>query len=167
MIRNFFSKIVSFCEIMWENTVQPGRQQMTIWHMRFACWIPKATNTHSGYVKYFFVFPPQTVIARTRLNVAFIRTLSVLNYFIYQLKCTILYSLTICMLHYYPRHVSSINMPILRRKNCIHTASGIVALNRCTVQSLTESDDTRCCVNTICPPEDGHVNARNMPRIIV
>ena len=32
------------------------------------------------------------------------------------------------MLHYYHRHVSSINMPIFRRKNCIHTASGIVAL---------------------------------------
>ena len=26
-------------------------------------------------------------------------------------------------LHYYPRHVSSINMPIFWRKNCIHTAS--------------------------------------------
>ena len=39
-----------------------------------------------------------------------------------------LYSLTICLLQYYPRHVSSINMPIFRRKNCIHTASGIVAL---------------------------------------
>ena len=33
------------------------------------------------------------------------------------------YSLTKCLLHYYPRHVSSINMPIFRRKNCIHTAS--------------------------------------------
>ena len=32
------------------------------------------------------------------------------------------------------------------------------ALNRCTVQPFTESDDTRCCVNTIFPPEDGHVN---------
>jgi len=41
------------------------------------------------------------------------------------------------------------------------------ALNRCTVQSFTESDDTRRCENTICPPEDGHVNARNMSRIIV
>ena len=39
-----------------------------------------------------------------------------------------LYSLIICLLHYYPRHVSSINMPIFRRKNCIHTASGIFAL---------------------------------------
>ena len=32
------------------------------------------------------------------------------------------------MLHYNPRRVSSINMPIFRRKNCIITASGIVAL---------------------------------------
>ena len=32
------------------------------------------------------------------------------------------------MLHYYPLHVSSINMPIFRKKNCIHTASGNMAL---------------------------------------
>ena len=32
------------------------------------------------------------------------------------------------MLHYNPRHVSSINMPIFRRKNCIITASGIITL---------------------------------------
>ena len=30
-----------------------------------------------------------------------------------------------------------------------------------------QSDETRCCENTICPPEDGHVNARNMSRIVV
>jgi hypothetical protein len=41
------------------------------------------------------------------------------------------------------------------------------ALNRCTVQPFTESDVTRCCENTIGPPEDGHVNARNMSRIVV
>jgi len=35
------------------------------------------------------------------------------------------------------------------------------------VQPFTESDDTRFCANTIFPPEDGHVNARNMLRIIV
>jgi len=40
----------------------------------------------------------------------------------------LLYSLTIRMLHYNPRHVSSINMPIFRSKNCIITASGIVTL---------------------------------------
>ena len=91
-----------------------------------------------------------------------------------------LYSLTICLLHCYPRHVSSINIPIFRRKNCISTASSIFALckrlhstlvesglNQCTVQTFTESEDTRCCANTIFPPEDGHVNARNMSRIIV
>jgi len=41
------------------------------------------------------------------------------------------------------------------------------APNRCTVQPFIESDDTRCCVNRIFPPEDVHVNARNMSRIIV
>ena len=40
-------------------------------------------------------------------------------------------------------------------------------LNQCTVQLFTERDDNKCCVNTIFPPEDGHVNARNMSRIIV
>ena len=87
------------------------------------------------------------------------------------------------MLHYNPRHVSSINMPIFKRTNFIITASGIVtlckrlygmpddsresALIRHTVLYCTESDDTRCCDNTICPLEDGHVNARNMSRIVM
>ena len=69
------------------------------------------------------------------------------------------------MLHYNPRHISSINVPIFRRTNCIITASGIVIL--CTVQPFTESDDTRCCDNTIRPPEDGRVNAGNMSRIVM
>ena len=30
----------------------------------------------------------------------------------------------------------------------------------------TESDDRRFCDNTICPPEDGHVDARNMSTIV-
>ena len=81
------------------------------------------------------------------------------------------------MLHYNPRHVSSINMPIFRRTNCIITASGIVTwlysmpdesrLLRHTVQPFTESDDTRCCDNTIYPPEDGHVDARKTSRIVM
>ena len=86
-----------------------------------------------------------------------------------------LYSLTIRLLHYYPRHVSSINMPIFRRKNCIHTTSGIFALCKrlhstlveFTLETFTENEDNRCCVNAIFPPEDGHVNARNMSGIIV
>jgi len=39
-----------------KNIVERGRPQMTIW--RIACWIPKATNTHSEYV-IFIAFPLQ------------------------------------------------------------------------------------------------------------
>ena len=35
---------------MWKSMVQPDRPQMTIWHMRIACWILKSTDTHSEYV---------------------------------------------------------------------------------------------------------------------
>jgi len=31
---------------------------MTIWRMRIACWIPKARNTHTGFV-ITIVFPLQ------------------------------------------------------------------------------------------------------------
>ena len=72
-------------------------------------------------------------------------------------------------------------MPIFRRTNRIITVSGIVtpckrlysmpdensALIRHTVQPFTESDDTRCYDNVICPTEDVHVDARNMSRIVM
>jgi hypothetical protein len=45
-------------EIMWAKTVQPGRPQLTIWRMRTACRITKATNTHSEYV-LLITFPLQ------------------------------------------------------------------------------------------------------------
>jgi len=41
------------------------------------------------------------------------------------------------------------------------------ALNRHAVRPFTESDDTRDCNNTICPPEDEQGTARNMLRIIM
>ena len=65
------------------------------------------------------------------------------------------------MLHYNPRHVSSINMPIFRRANCIITASGIVTLCK---RLYSMPDESR--LQTICPPEEGHVDARKMSRII-
>ena len=40
-------------EIMWKTIVQPDRPQTTIRCVRIACWIPKATNTHSKYVILF------------------------------------------------------------------------------------------------------------------
>jgi len=52
-----------------------------------------------------------------------------------------------------------------------HLVSSL-SVNGCTVCQhtvlyCTESDDTRCCDNTICPPEDWHANARNMSRIVM
>jgi len=87
------------------------------------------------------------------------------------------------MLHYNTQHVSSSTLLIFRRTNCLITASGIVtlckqpysmqvesglsALNRHTVRLFTESDDTRGCNKTICPPEDEQGTARNMLRILM
>jgi hypothetical protein len=33
-----------------ENIVDSDKVQMTVWGVRIACWIPKATNTHSQCV---------------------------------------------------------------------------------------------------------------------
>ena len=70
------------------------------------------------------------------------------------------------MLLYDPQHVSSNKLLILRRTNCINTASGIVtlckqpysmqvesglqsALHLHTVRLFAEGDDTRGCSDTI------------------
>jgi len=45
-----FNENRAVCEIMWKNTLKPDRPQMTIWRMRIACWVPKATDTHLQYV---------------------------------------------------------------------------------------------------------------------
>jgi len=37
-------------ETTWKNIVDLGRPPTTIWSMRIARWIPKATNTYPGYV---------------------------------------------------------------------------------------------------------------------
>jgi hypothetical protein len=67
--------------MMWKGIVESVRPQMTIWRMRIACWITKATGTHSEYVTPIAV-NAATVVAKTRYNVTFIRTYiacSVLN----------------------------------------------------------------------------------------
>ena len=45
-----FSENRAVYEIMWENMVQRGRPQMTVWRMRVTHWITNATDTHSEYV---------------------------------------------------------------------------------------------------------------------
>jgi len=52
---SFFENL-TFYEIMWKDILEPSRPQMTIWRMRIAYWIPRATNTHSGYA-ILIVFP--------------------------------------------------------------------------------------------------------------
>jgi hypothetical protein len=54
----FFSENQAFYEIMWKNSLEQGRPQMTIWRMRAACWIPKVTARHSEYV-IIVAFPGQ------------------------------------------------------------------------------------------------------------
>jgi len=43
---------------MWKNIVERDRSQMTIWRMRKACWIPRATNAKSDCV-ILIAFPLQ------------------------------------------------------------------------------------------------------------
>jgi hypothetical protein len=54
----FFFENCPVYEILWKNITEWGRPQMKIWHMPIACWIPKATNTHTEYVK-LIAFPLQ------------------------------------------------------------------------------------------------------------
>ena len=54
------------------------------------------------------------------------------------------------MLHYVPQHVSSSTLLILRRTNCITTASGIVTLCKqpySNVRLFTEGDDIHIVEN--------------------
>ena len=66
----FFSKIVPFFEILWKNIAEPGRPQLTIWHKRIACWIPKFTNTHSEYVILIAFSLPQRLHERASVYIA-------------------------------------------------------------------------------------------------
>jgi len=53
-----YAKCHAVYEIMYKNIVEWGRPQMTVWFMCIACWIPKATDTYSGYVIHI-AFPLQ------------------------------------------------------------------------------------------------------------
>ena len=81
------------------------------------------------------------------------------------------------MLHYAPQHVSSSTLLIIRRTNCITTASGIVTVCKQpysmqvesglhTVRLFVKSDDTRGCGDTIGPPDDEQRAARNMLNVV-
>ena len=50
VFKNFFFKNLDTYEIMWKNSVQLVRPQITTWGLRTACRITTATNTISDYV---------------------------------------------------------------------------------------------------------------------
>jgi hypothetical protein len=50
MFNDFYFRNRAVYEIKWNNVVECGRTQITIWRMRIACWVPKVTNTNSEYV---------------------------------------------------------------------------------------------------------------------
>ena len=54
-------------DIMLRSTVELGRPQMTIWHMRISRQIHKATNTHSQYVMLTAFLLQQWLQERTLL----------------------------------------------------------------------------------------------------
>ena len=39
-------------EVMWKNIVQTSRQQLTIWRMHIAFWLPTAAKSPSEYVTF-------------------------------------------------------------------------------------------------------------------
>jgi hypothetical protein len=56
MLNNvLFENGAAVYEITFKTIAQTGRQQITIWRMRIACRIPKATNTHSENVIFVFL----------------------------------------------------------------------------------------------------------------
>jgi hypothetical protein len=79
----FFSENHFVCEITWKNIVERVKPRMTIWRMRTACWMSKATNTRSQYVILTAV-PLKQLAEQTHLNVR-LYLMPVLFYMTYSL----------------------------------------------------------------------------------
>ena len=81
MFSNFFFEKSAIYENMLKNIAECGRPQMTIWCMRIACWIPKATNTQTLKLRYTHCLSTATMVARTRLNMTlYVHSMSCLFY---------------------------------------------------------------------------------------
>jgi len=63
----FFFENLAVYEIMWKNILEANRPQMTIWCMRIACWIAKATNTLK--ICNIYCFSSTAMVTRMRLIV--------------------------------------------------------------------------------------------------
>jgi hypothetical protein len=76
----FYPEILAIFKIVWKNNVELGRPQMTIWRMRFACWVTKATDTQPECV-ILFSFPLEQWL-REHTSLYITRTLPVWLLFI-------------------------------------------------------------------------------------
>jgi len=54
----FFPENLTLFEMMLKSIIEPDMPQMTVWHMRIAYWLLKATNAHSECV-ILIAFPLQ------------------------------------------------------------------------------------------------------------
>ena len=63
---------------MWENRIEPDRPHVTIWRMRVACWLPKATDTRIACNTYYS--STAIMVTRTRLI-----------YTLYCISCPVMY----------------------------------------------------------------------------
>jgi len=93
---------------------------------------PTLCNIHNVYRHFQSHASSQTInwsqgICCMWLEIS-IKVIAIWTFSNYQLNAQFLYSSTICMLHYDPQYVSSSTLLILRRTNCITTASGIVTV---------------------------------------
>jgi len=80
-----------------------------------------------------------TVFWENKVKLLLLNPTLIISFSNYQLNAQFLYSSTICMLHYDPLHVSSSTLLILRRTNCITTASGVVTLCKQPYRMQVES----------------------------
>lgn len=74
----FFSENRGFYEVMWNNILEPDKQQIKIRRMGIACCIPKPT-AHT--LCNIYCFSTATMVTWTRLNVTYILTLNVLIFY--------------------------------------------------------------------------------------
>jgi hypothetical protein len=64
VLSNVYFENLAVFEIMWENIVERGGPQMTVWRMRIACWITKPRGTHSQYI-YSLIYERASVLRYT------------------------------------------------------------------------------------------------------
>ena len=109
-----------------------GKNFSLLWNVRLVCvreWLRiQESNLYRDGIFRLLSRWEQVHSCAAGLCSKLVITRQSINFSKYQLNAQFFYSSTICMLHYAPQHVSSSSLLIIRRTNCITTASGIVTL---------------------------------------